>query len=83
MHRFMNLCSAFLILAASGVFPRALAAGAPAPRPNIVFILADDLGYGEVSFQGQPRYQTPNIDRLAREGIGFTDHYAGSTRTRW
>ena len=56
-----------------------VAAAQPDPRPNLVFILADDLGYGEVGFNGQSRYATPNIDRLAREGLVFTDHYAGST----
>ena len=48
-------------------------------RPNIIFILADDLGYGDLSCQGQTRFQTPNIDRLAAEGVTFTQHYAGST----
>ena len=48
-------------------------------RPNIVLILADDLGYGDVSAYGQRRFTTPNIDRLATEGIRFTDFYAGST----
>ncbi len=52
----------------------------PAVRqPNIIFILADDLGYGDLSCYGQKRFKTPNIDRLAAEGIRFTDHYAGST----
>ncbi|MCP4263188.1 MAG: arylsulfatase [Planctomycetes bacterium] len=48
-------------------------------RPNIIFILADDLGYGDVGCFGQKTVQTPNIDRLAAEGMRFTDHYAGST----
>ena len=48
-------------------------------KPNIIFILADDLGYGDLSCYGQTRFQTPNIDRLAAEGTKFTDHYAGST----
>ena len=46
---------------------------------NIVLILADDLGYGEVSFHGQSRYATPHIDRIAREGMVFRQAYAGST----
>ncbi len=50
-----------------------------APGPNIVFILADDLGYGDVGCYGQKRIQTPNIDRLAKEGLRFTDFYAGCT----
>lgn len=48
-------------------------------RPNIVFILADDLGYGDLSCYGQTQFTTPNIDRLAAEGTRFTQFYAGST----
>jgi len=47
-------------------------------KPNIVYILADDLGYGELGCFGQEKIQTPNIDRLAKEGMRFTQHYAGS-----
>lgn len=46
--------------------------------PNIILILADDLGYGEVGCYGQQIIQTPNIDRLAAQGIRFTQHYCGS-----
>lgn len=48
-------------------------------RPNIIYILADDLGYGDLSFTGQQKFNTPNIDRLAKEGMFFTQHYSGST----
>jgi len=48
-------------------------------RPNIIYIMADDLGYGDLSCYGQAKFKTPNIDRLAAEGITFTDYYAGST----
>jgi arylsulfatase A len=48
-------------------------------RPNIVFILADDLGYGHLGSYGQTRIRTPNLDRLADDGLRFTDFYAGST----
>ncbi|WP_158856497.1 arylsulfatase [Lunatibacter salilacus] len=48
-------------------------------HPNIIYIMADDLGYGDVGFNGQEHIQTPNIDRLATEGMVFTQHYAGST----
>lgn len=51
---------------------------APARRPNILFILADDLGWGDLSCYGQERFQTPNIDRLAAEGMKLTVHYSGS-----
>jgi arylsulfatase A-like enzyme len=47
--------------------------------PNIVFILADDLGYGDVGCYGQKQIRTPNIDRMATEGLRFTQAYAGST----
>ncbi len=46
-------------------------------RPNIVFILCDDLGYGDVGSFGQTKIKTPNIDRLAAEGMRFTHHYSG------
>ncbi len=50
-----------------------------APRPNIVFILADDLGYGDLGCYGQQGIRTPNLDRLAADGVRFTQCYAGST----
>ncbi len=48
------------------------------PPPNIVYILADDLGYGELGAYGQTKIETPHIDRLAERGMRFTEHYAGS-----
>ncbi|HPR30482.1 MAG TPA: arylsulfatase [Prolixibacteraceae bacterium] len=54
-------------------------AGGKGSNPNIVFILADDLGYGDLGCYGQKHIPTPNIDQLAREGMLFTSHYAGST----
>jgi arylsulfatase A-like enzyme len=61
------------------LFAFAAALFAQAPKPNIIFILADDLGYGEVGCYGQKLLQTPHIDRLAAEGMRFTQYYAGST----
>ncbi len=52
---------------------------AAAEKPNIIYILLDDAGYGDLSCYGQKKFSTPNIDRLASEGLKFTDHYAGST----
>jgi arylsulfatase A-like enzyme len=63
----------FAASAASGL--RAQSAG----KPNILFILADDLGYGDMGCYGQQQIQTPNIDRLAAEGMRFTSAYSGST----
>jgi arylsulfatase A-like enzyme len=70
----------FVILAGWGAFALAFV-GAPhsiaaAPRPNIIFILADDMGYGDVACYGREDIRTPNIDRLAKQGVRFTDHYA-------
>jgi arylsulfatase A len=50
-----------------------------AVRPNILIIQADDLGYGDVGVYGQKRFETPSLDRLAHEGMRFTNYYAGST----
>ena len=48
-------------------------------KPNIVYILADDLGYGDLSCYGQTNFSTPNIDKLAESGMRFTQHYSGCT----
>ncbi|MBK3518287.1 arylsulfatase [Carboxylicivirga marina] len=48
-------------------------------RPNVIYILADDLGYADLSCYGQTKFSTPNIDKLAEKGIKFTQHYSGST----
>lgn len=50
-----------------------------ADSPNVIYILADDLGYGDLSCYGQEKFQTPNIDRLSTEGLQFTNHYSGNT----
>lgn len=79
-----------LLLLGMAASPWGLASPAPATRgpsarpaaprrPNIIFILADDLGYGDLGCYGQTKIKTPNIDRLAAEGMRFTDFYAGST----
>jgi len=69
-------------LVASGILPAAaMGQGAPADltgRPNIIYILADDLGYADLGCYGRRDYATPNIDRLAAEGMLFTDAYANS-----
>ena len=52
---------------------------AESPHPNIVFILADDLGWGDLGCYGQTMFQTPGIDSLAANGIRFTQCYSGTT----
>ena len=53
--------------------------GASPRKPSIIFILADDLGYGDLGCYGQTKIKTPNLDKLAAEGMRFTSFYAGST----
>lgn len=54
-------------------------AAEPGRKPNVIFILADDLGYGDLGCYGQDRIKTPHLDRMAAEGMRFTQHYSGST----
>src|SRR6476659_7490990 len=61
------------------LFPLLSQAALPPQKPNIIFILADDLGYGELGCYGQEKIKTPNLDRLAAEGMRFTQCYAGTT----
>lgn len=56
----------------------ALMLAKPQAKPNIIFILCDDMGYGDLACYGQPFIETPNIDRMASEGMRFTQAYAGS-----
>ncbi len=70
-----------LWLAALALVASALPAAAadPGRPPNIVFILADDLGYGDIGCFGQAKIKTPNLDKLAADGLRFTQCYAGDT----
>jgi arylsulfatase A-like enzyme len=70
---FIEATVAATAFAASG-----LAQPAPVRRPNVLFILADDLGYGDLSCYGRPDYQTPVLDRLAGQGLKFTSNYAAA-----
>ena len=87
LHTRRVLSGATLIIVAvlAGLWP-ASRASEPSPsiqaqtnRPNILVIQADDLGYGDLSAYGQSHFQTPMIDRLGKEGMRFTQYYAGST----
>jgi arylsulfatase len=62
----------------SGLTKAAIPAPAEGIKPNIIYILADDLGYGDLGCYGQKLIETPNIDRLAANGIRFTQHYSGA-----
>ena len=60
------------------------AANPPSPAtPNVVLILADDLGWADLGCYGATKIKTPNIDRLAAEGVRFTQGYAPSSTCRW
>ena len=75
MQRQKNL----LIAALAAFFVATFSGTAATSKPNIIFILADDLGYGDVGCYGQKKVKTPNIDKLAEQGTRFTQCYAGST----
>jgi arylsulfatase A-like enzyme len=65
-------------IAATAARSTAEAMQAARPRPNILFILADDLGYGDLSCYGRPDYMTPVLDGMAKGGLKFTDNYAAA-----
>ncbi len=72
----MRIFFCLLLLVSCGGSPEPESA---ARKPNIVLIVADDLGYGDLGVYGQQEIRTPNLDRMAAEGLRFTDYYAGST----
>lgn len=78
LHRITTLAiSAVVVLVAQVIYTQPVNAD-QASRPNIIFILADDLGYSEVGSYGQEKIKTPNLDKLAKEGMRFTDFYCGN-----
>src|SRR6476660_5102466 len=64
--------------AAVGAAALSRLSAAQTARPNVLFILADDLGYGDLSCYGRPDYKTPVLDRLAKQGVKFTSNYAAA-----
>ena len=63
----------FLLILLSSALSKAL------DKPNVIYILADDLGLGDLSIYGQKKFKTPSIDRIGTEGLKFTAHYSGNT----
>jgi arylsulfatase A len=75
----MKLFCPFLILTfVAGFLTPQNSVAAEKKKPNFIFIMADDMGYNDVSCYGQTNFQTPNVDRMAAEGLLFTSAYAGS-----
>ncbi len=72
-HNLLTILTCFVLCASPVV-----ASDDSAKRPNVVFILADDLGWGEVGCFGQQKIPTPNLDQLAAEGMRLTRHYSGA-----
>ncbi len=70
--------SSIVMPGCSSTFGRS-AGSSSVKKPNIIFILADDLGYGDLGCFGQKRIKTPNLDKMAEQGMRLTQHYAGST----
>jgi arylsulfatase A-like enzyme len=73
------LASVLCLFAISAVGCKSAPVEADTERPNIIFIMADDLGYGDLGVYGQKVIQTPNIDQLAQDGMRFTQAYAGAS----
>ncbi len=76
--RFIFAFSLLMLLAFTSIISPVHVAWAEAPssRPNVVFILADDMGYGDIGCFGRTDIKTPNLDRMAKAGVRFTNHYA-------
>ena len=73
------LVAALALLIVSGVLTQAASAADKSPRPNVLVIMADDLGYGDLSCYGTTSLETPNIDRLAKQGLRFTSGYCSAS----
>ncbi len=74
-----KIFSALITISFLWMFNMKTTQGNPNYRPNVIFIMADDLGYGDLGCYGQNKIQTPNIDQLALEGMLFTQAYSGSS----
>ncbi|WP_372757850.1 arylsulfatase [Mariniflexile sp.] len=77
MPKYTHLIIIILIICCFNCKPSAIKKNGE--KPNIIFIMADDLGYGDLGCYGQTKIKTPNLDKMATEGMIFTNHYSGST----
>src|SRR6186997_250637 len=73
----MKFRPCLLAIAAASFLIASAGSLAAQSRPNIVFLIADDLGYGDIGAFGQTKIRTPNLDRLAKDGMRFTHYYSG------
>jgi arylsulfatase len=78
MNRTIRIFSILALLLASAISPANTAPQKNRARPNIIFVMADDLGWGDLGSYGQKKIRTPNLDRMAAEGLRFTSFYSGS-----
>jgi arylsulfatase A-like enzyme len=77
---FILSAAVFLLFSCQNQLKKSAATnGIEGSKPNIIYILADDLGYGDLGCYGQTRFQTPNLDKMAAGGMLFTQHYSGTT----
>ncbi|MEM9587679.1 MAG: sulfatase-like hydrolase/transferase, partial [Planctomycetota bacterium] len=76
--RLFSCALLYLLVVVAGLVGARSVTAAEAPRPNVLVILCDDLGYGDLACYGHPTIRTPHLDRLARQGIRLTDCYAAS-----
>src|SRR6266568_5927425 len=75
----MKRCWRVVVCLVTGLFSLALTSPAAQLQPNVILILADDLGWTDLSCYGSDLYETPHIDRLARDGMKFTHAYSACT----
>ncbi len=74
----LSICFVLLLSSCTSIPTQELVKPSQPKSPNIIYLLADDLGYGDLSCYGQQKFRTPNIDKLAAQGMLFTQHYSGS-----
>src|SRR5262249_8241906 len=78
-HRVNFVQRAAILLVLSGFLPGVASGQAAPPKPNVVLILADDLGWTDLACFGSELYETPHLDRLSQEGMRFTQNYSACT----